>query len=55
MNQVFLKRVAIFVVLYIVAARLGLLVTLGPGQVSPLWLPTGIGLAALPLFDSPVR
>ena len=50
MNQAFLKKVAIFLIIYFLGARLGLLVALGPGQVSPLWPPTGIVLAAILLF-----
>ena len=50
MSQVFLKRAGIFLVVYFAAAQLGLLVTLGPGQVSPLWPPTGVALAAILLF-----
>ncbi|HEX9726276.1 MAG TPA: MASE1 domain-containing protein [Vicinamibacteria bacterium] len=40
-------RLLAFVVGYFAAARLGLLATLGPGQVSPMWLPTGVGVAAI--------
>ncbi len=50
MNGPFLKRVAIFLAIYFVGSRLGLLVTLGPGQVSPVWPPTGIALAAILLL-----
>ena len=50
MNRVFLKRVAIFLVLYFAATRLGLLATMGPGNVSPFWPPTGVALAAILLF-----
>ena len=36
-----------FVAGYFAAARLGLLATLGPAQISPMWLPTGVGVAAV--------
>jgi len=47
MNRRFAISVVAFVAAYFATARLGLLATLGPAQVSPMWLPTGVGVAAI--------
>jgi PAS domain S-box-containing protein len=47
MSLGYVLRILAFIVGYFAAARLGLLATLGPAQVSPMWLPTGVGVAAI--------
>ena len=48
---VYLVKILILAVIYLLAARVGLKMAYVQANTSPVWPPTGIGLAALLIFD----
>lgn len=47
-----LVQIFLLAIIYFITGKLGLLFALPPGYASPLWPPTGIGIAALLLFGA---
>src|SRR5688572_1360250 len=48
----YLAKIALLVAAYIVSAKIGLLLALVEGNVSPVWPPSGLALAAVLLFGN---
>jgi integral membrane sensor domain MASE1 len=51
-RRIYLAQLAAVVAVYYATGRLGLLVAISPGNVTPLWPPSGISLAVFLLFGS---